>query len=295
MNTNFNLQLEEFKNRFEESLESYLEQTHFEPEILDQSVKYSLRLGGKRLRPVLMYASAQILGGKVQDVANFSLALEMIHTYSLIHDDLPAMDNDDYRRGQPSNHKKFGEGQAILAGDALLNEAFSICIAECKKGRTYLRAAELLCENAGGKGMVGGQAADLYYQGKPSAGKTEADFIVLNKTAKMIVSAIVVPAYIYDADEQIISLLTQFGVNLGFLFQITDDILDVDGKFEQLGKSIGKDEAENKLSFVRLYGLEKSRALADAYRDNCIDILKQLPYECDFLEQLVRRVRSRRS
>lgn len=293
MDTNFKTELEELKNTFEEGLNAYLERTHFEPKILNESVRYSLLLGGKRLRPVLMLACAQMLGGKVQDVLPLAIALEMIHTYSLIHDDLPAMDNDDFRRGQPSNHKKFGEGQAILAGDALLNQAFSICIDECKKGRTYINAASEICRNAGAYGMVAGQAADLFYQDGENVGKNIADFIVLNKTAKMILSAVVVPAYIYGLDENIRSLLEQFAINFGFLFQVTDDILDVEGSFEKLGKTVGKDAKEKKMSCVNLYGIEKARELAESYKENCLKFLSELPYECSFFERLVQYVRAR--
>lgn len=293
MDTNFKTELEELKNTFEEELMAYLDRTHFEPKILNESVRYSLLLGGKRLRPVLMLACAQMLGGKVQDVLPLAIALEMIHTYSLIHDDLPAMDNDDFRRGQPSNHKKFGEGQAILAGDALLNQAFSICIDECKKGRTYINAASEICRNAGAYGMVAGQAADLFYQDGENVGKNIADFIVLNKTAKMILSAVVVPAYIYGLDENIRSLLEQFAINFGFLFQVTDDILDVEGSFEKLGKTVGKDAKEKKMSCVNLYGIEKARELAESYKENCLKFLSELPYECSFFERLVQYVRAR--
>ena len=293
MDTNFKTELEELKNTFEEELNAYLERTHFEPKILNESVRYSLLLGGKRLRPVLMLACAQMLGGKVQDVLPLAIALEMIHTYSLIHDDLPAMDNDDFRRGQPSNHKKFGEGQAILAGDALLNQAFSICIDECKKGRTYINAASEICRNAGAYGMVAGQAADLFYQDGENVGKNIADFIVLNKTAKIILSAVVVPAYIYGLDENIRSLLEQFAINFGFLFQVTDDILDVEGSFEKLGKTVGKDAKEKKMSCVNLYGIEKARELAESYKENCLKFLSELPYECSFFERLVQYVRAR--
>lgn len=284
--------LEEYRAEFEGVLAEYLQSMQVRPPVLAESVRYSLTLGGKRLRPVLMFASAKIFGGKPSDVAGFALALEMIHTYSLIHDDLPAMDDDDFRRGKPSNHKVFGEGQAILAGDALLNEAYSICFAECRKGRTYLNAAAELCRNAGMYGMVAGQSADLFYEGK-EAGRKEEEFIVLNKTAKMIISAVTVPAYVYDADENIIGLLHEFGKNLGFLFQITDDMLDVSGEFGKLGKTVGKDAQEDKLSAVKVYGMEKCAELADSYSETCLKILDQLPFDCEFLAELVKVIRTR--
>ena len=147
MDTNFQQKTEQYRAAFEEALAHYMQGARFRPAVLDASVRYSLENGGKRIRPALMFAVAQMLGGKIADVEGFAVALEMIHTYSLIHDDLPAMDNDDFRRGRPSNHKQFGEGQAILAGDALLNEAYDICIRQCYNGKTYIDAAALLCGN----------------------------------------------------------------------------------------------------------------------------------------------------
>ena len=157
MDTNFQQKTEQYRAAFEEALAHYMQGARFRPAVLDASVRYSLENGGKRIRPALMFAVTQMLGGKIADVEGFAVALEMIHTYSLIHDDLPAMDNDDFRRGRPSNHKQFGEGQAILAGDALLNEAYDICIRQCYNGKTYIDAAALLCGNAGGRGMVAGR------------------------------------------------------------------------------------------------------------------------------------------
>lgn len=296
MDTNFQQKTEQYRAAFEEALAHYMQGARFRPAVLDASVRYSLENGGKRIRPALMFAVTQMLGGKIADVEGFAVALEMIHTYSLIHDDLPAMDNDDFRRGRPSNHKQFGEGQAILAGDALLNEAYDICIRQCYNGKTYIDAAALLCGNAGGRGMVAGQAADLYYQlSGENAGRTEAEFIVLNKTAKMIVSAVTVPAVVYGADENIVGILSEFGKNLGFLFQITDDILDVTGDFAKLGKTLGKDAAEEKLSYVQLFGLDKSSEMADNYRDLCLRFLAQLPYDAAYLEEMVRAIRARQS
>lgn len=289
----FTEKYEELRAAFESTLDAYLGTVALKPEILDESFRYSLKIGGKRVRPVLMYASALMFGGKIQDVSALAIALEMIHTYSLIHDDLPAMDNDDFRRGQPSSHKKFGEGQAILAGDALLNQAFSICLDECKKGRSYLNASALIAKNAGAEGMIAGQAADLYYQGSGEAGEKDYEFIARNKTAKMIMSAVAVPAYVYDADENISALLLEYGRNLGYLFQITDDMLDVSGEFEKLGKTVGKDEQENKISAVKVYGMEKCGEKADHYCSLCLKLLEQLPYECGFLEDFTRFVRGR--
>lgn len=258
---------------------------------LFEAIRYSSLDGGKRIRPFVAFAFADALGASLPD--EFAAAVELIHCASLIHDDLPAMDNDDFRRGKPSNHRQFGEGQAILAGDALLNEAYSICFEECSKGKSYRNAAAFLCKNAGAYGMVAGQAADLFWQGRLDAGKAEADFIVLNKTAKMIMSAVTVPAYVYNADENIIALFSEFGKNFGFLFQITDDILDETGEFEKLGKTVGKDKQENKLSALALFGWEKSEELADHYCNICLQILNEMPYESGFLQALTQYVRRR--
>lgn len=283
---------EKLRSQFEQILTDYLASFTVEPQVLSESFRYSLENGGKRIRPVLMLASAQMFGGKVSDVAGLSVALEMVHTYSLIHDDLPAMDNDDFRRGKPSSHKQFGEGQAILAGDALLNQAYQLLFEECRKGRTYLNAACFIAKNAGADGMVAGQAADLYYQGK-EANADIYDFIVRNKTAKMIESAVAAPAFVYDADGNILSLITGFGKNLGILFQLTDDMLDVSGDFEKLGKTVGKDAKENKISAVSVYGMEKSIEMADRACEQCLEMLSQLPYECSFFEDFTRFVRNR--
>ncbi len=295
MDTAFKEQMDRYCAAFEGVLAQYLQSVHFRPDILNESMRYSLENGGKRLRPALMFAVARMLGSRIEDVSQFALALEMIHTYSLIHDDLPAMDNDDYRRGKPSNHRVFGEGQAILAGDALLNDAYRICFEECTKGKTYIAAATVLCRNAGPDGMIAGQAADLYYQGREGAGKLEAEFIVLHKTAKMIRSAVVVPAIVADMDENIVALLDEFGRNFGILFQLTDDMLDVTGDFAKLGKTIGKDAAENKLSYVQLYGMEECAALADHALEVCESILGELPFDTAFLLSLARYVRGRES
>lgn len=291
--TDFKEKFDSYRVAFENALDEYLASVSLKPQILDESFRYSLKLGGKRVRPVLMFACAQMFGGKISDVASLAVALEMIHTYSLIHDDLPAMDNDDFRRGQPSSHKKFGEGQAILAGDALLNQAFSVCVEECKKGRTYVNAAALIAKNAGACGMIAGQVADLYFQGRDDASEADYEFIVRNKTSKMFMSAVAVPAYVYDADENIAALMLEFGKNLGYLFQITDDMLDVSGDFEKLGKTVGKDAEEDKLSAVRVYGMEECSQKADRLCELCLKLLSQLPYECGFLEEFTRYVRGR--
>ena len=267
-----------------------------EPKRLAGAMRYALLGGGKRIRPLLCYAAGSVTGASEAVLDRAALALEMIHSYSLVHDDMPAMDNDEYRRGKPATHVEFGEGQAILAGDALMNEAYHICFEACRRGKTYIDAAAFLCHNAGAFGMVAGQTADLACQGSDRPlGRSESDFIIINKTAKMIVSAAAVPGYVYGADDNIISILTEFGTNLGFLFQITDDLLDLEGDFATLGKTPGKDAAESKLSAVALYGADACREQADRYAHSCKRLLDSLPYESSFLQEFVDHVRGRRS
>ena len=263
-----------------------------EPTVLGESMRYSLLSGGKRIRPVLALACAEVLGVPSEDILPFALALEMIHTYSLIHDDLPAMDNDDFRRGKPTNHKKFGEANAILAGDGLLNEAYAICFEQCLKGEKYVLAAKFLNECAGIHGMIAGQAADLYFSdhvNEPS--EEELLFVQENKTGKLLLAPILIPSIL--ADNRYFLRLEQFGKELGRLFQITDDILDVTGEFETLGKSIGKDENADKLTCVKLYGLTGAMLRADDCLSRCLAFLEGIECDTAFLSGLARYVRER--
>jgi geranylgeranyl diphosphate synthase type II len=262
------------------------------PEILAESMKYSLLAGGKRIRPVLMIATAETLGVPAERVLNYALAIELIHTYSLVHDDLPAMDNDDFRRGKPSNHKKFGEANAILAGDALLNEAYSICFNECTKGEKYAYASRFLNESAGIYGMVAGQSADLYFsQTQRDVSEADLRYVHEHKTGKLLLAPVVI-ASILGGSKSYLSL-EQFGRLLGVLFQITDDILDVTGDFEKIGKTVGKDEKENKLTYVRLYGLEGAKVRADMCAKDCHAVLEGVDGEVEFLHDLVDYVLNR--
>ena len=261
------------------------------PDILGESLKYTLNLGGKRFRPVLMFAVGELLAVDINELKNFALATELIHTYSLIHDDLPAMDNDDYRRGKPSNHKVFGEANAILAGDGLLNTAYSVLFRECKKGENYISAAEHICDCAGIYGMIAGQSADLKHENDKLYNEKTLNFIYLNKTSKMIVAPCVVPSILCGG--KYYPELKAFGENLGLLFQFTDDILDVEGKFDLLGKSIGKDESEGKYTSVNLYGLDNCKLRADLLAQKCSAILEGIAGDRQFLLELVAFVRDR--
>ncbi len=291
---NFDVCYGKFLSEFEAYTKEYVNNLQTSPKILGESMQYSLLNGGKRVRPVLMLACAEVLGVDKQEVLPFALALEMIHTYSLIHDDLPAVDNDDYRRGKPSNHKAFGEANALFAGDALLNEAYAICFAQCIKGEKYVRASQFLNDCAGIHGMLAGQSADLYFSQKDvEISETDLTYIYNNKTGKLLLAPIIISG-ILGGDKYYIEL-ESFGKEFGVLFQITDDILDVTGDFEKLGKTIGKDEQENKLTCIRLYGLEGAKIRAEECARKCLTLLECLDGDTEFLKELVMYVLNRKN
>ncbi len=262
------------------------------PSVLAESMRYSLLNGGKRIRPVLALACAELLGVPKESVLPFALAIEMIHTYSLIHDDLPAMDDDDFRRGKPSSHKKFGEANAILAGDGLLNEAYAVCLSVCANGEEYLRSAQYLNECAGVYGMIAGQSADLYFSEETrEISEKDLRYIYEHKTGKLLLAPVVIPS-VLSGNKHYISLQS-FGKRLGELFQMTDDILDVVGDSQTLGKTTGKDDKENKLTCVRLYGLEASKIRAEMCARDCLSILESVNGDTEFLSDLVNFVLTR--
>lgn len=290
--SDFNLSFHKYLSTFENYLSDYTKKLVTSPTILGESMKYSLQNGGKRIRPVLALATADALGLPLEDVLPFALAIEMIHTYSLIHDDLPAMDNDDFRRGVPSNHVQFGEANAILAGDALLNEAYAICFNESLKGEKFALASKFLNECAGVQGMLAGQSADLFFSEKErEINETELNYIYEHKTGKLLLAPIAI-ASILSENKHYLNL-ERFGKLLGKLFQMTDDILDVTGQFETLGKSIGKDEKENKLTCIRLYGLEGAKLRADICARDCHAVLEGIEGDTQFLSELIDYVRAR--
>ncbi len=284
--SSFNLQYEKYQSLFEQFAQSYIDKMQTKPNVLGESISYSLLNGGKRIRPVLMLACADVLELPSERVLPFALALEMIHTYSLIHDDLPAMDNDDFRRGKPSSHKAFGEANAILAGDGLLNEAYAICLAEALKGENYIIAGKLLNECAGIYGMIAGQSADIYYSNQNlEVSEKELFYIHEHKTGKLLLAPIIIPCILSNNKNYV--EFDRFGRLLGLLFQMTDDILDVTGNFESLGKSVGKDEIENKLTYVRLYGLDGAKIRAEVCANECHSVLETINGNTEFLKELV--------
>ena len=250
----------------DEALGRFLPAESAPPETLHRAMRYSVFAGGKRLRPVLVIAGAEAVGGRLDDVMPTACAVEMIHTYSLIHDDLPAMDNDDFRRGVPTNHKVFGEAIAILAGDALLTLAFRLLADNVPVGSSGPRLRDVLVEvadAAGSAGMVGGQVADIECEGKPADAEA-VDYIHTHKTAALIRASIRAGAILAGAAPGQLDALGVAGGALGLAFQIMDDILDVTATTEELGKTAGKDQAQQKATYPAVHGLEASRSRARA-------------------------------
>ena len=249
----------------DEALERLLPPESEPPETLHRAMRYSVFAGGKRLRPVLVIAGAEAVGGRAEDVLPTACAMECIHTYSLIHDDLPAMDDDDYRRGQLTNHKVFGEAMAILAGDGLLTLAFRLVADNFAAGGASAAALrEVLvdiADGAGTRGMVGGQVVDIESEGQAVSPAT-LDYIHLHKTAALIRTSMRIGAVIAGATPAQVRTFTEAGTSLGLAFQIVDDILDVESTTEQLGKTAGKDQAQQKATYPAIHGLQASRTRA---------------------------------
>ena len=244
------------------ALDRYLPKTKVKPPTLHKAMRYSLFAGGKRLRPILCLAAAEACRGKISNALPLACALECIHTYSLVHDDLPSMDNDDYRRGRPTCHKVFGDGIAVLAGDALLTIAFEI-VSMAKPARRYDMPTLLreIAVAAGSQRLIAGQVADLEAEGR-DVKRDQLRFIHENKTAAILKSSVRLGAMSANADAKKLRAITQFGRALGLAFQVVDDILDVTQTSEILGKSAGKDIAARKATYPAVIGLEKSRAEA---------------------------------
>lgn len=247
------------------------------PQGLLEAMEYSLLGGGKRVRPVLCLLTARLFGMPGESVMPFAAALECIHTYSLIHDDLPAMDDDDLRRGRPSCHKRFDEATAILAGDGLLTDAFALMCSPALQGgvkpERVLRAIALTAEAAGAPGMVGGQYLDMQYTGRQNVSLRELAGMHAMKTGALLRAACLSGAALAGAAEEDVARVAAYGSALGAAFQIVDDILDETGSEEQLGKPVGRDAAKNKNTYPSLLGLEKSRELADLRAKEAVEAL----------------------
>ena len=282
---------QEYRAYIEKYLADWYERFHNEPQKnLFEAMEYSLLAGGKRLRPVFAFEFCRLCGRDWRDAAPFAAAVEMIHTYSLIHDDLPSMDNDDFRRGRPTNHKVYGEAMAILAGDALLTDAFAVAsTAKLPNPGDMADAIGILAECAGSLGMVGGQVLDILAEQREC---TEEDVLAIQdrKTGALIRAACALGAVAGGATQEQFDAACQFAAGLGLAFQIRDDMLDVIGTAEEMGKGVGTDAAKN--TFVRLYGLEKCEELVQKYTDYALEALNCFE-DTEFLKELALSLTSR--
>lgn len=256
------------------------------------AMKYSVMAGGKRLRPVLMNETFKLFGGEGDAVNCFMAAMEMIHTYSLVHDDLPSMDNDMLRRGKPTTHAVYGEGMGVLAGDALLNYAFETALKSFEDTTTptelKVKALQILAKKAGVYGMIGGQVVDVESEKNQSEMTEEKiDFIYELKTGALIEASMEIGAILAGATDEQVKLIESVASKIGMAFQIQDDILDIEGDEAVLGKPIGSDERNEKSTYVTFKGIEKSKEEVKRLTDEAIEILKKLPYENEFLVDLL--------
>ena len=287
---NFKTELEQEVGFINDIIEKLLpDETGIDKKI-KEAMNYSVNAGGKRIRPMLMLEVYKLCGGNnFLEVYPFMAALEFIHSYSLVHDDLPAMDNDDYRRGRLTTHKVFGEDFGILAGDGLLNHAYEIMAKALIEGEGEIdrkaKAMEIIARKAGIYGMVGGQAVDVELTGKPLT-EEQLDFIFRLKTGALIEAAFLAGGYLAGCDDETASKLEKAAALIGFAFQIRDDILDVTGSLEELGKPVFSDEKNNKTTYVTLYGLEKSEMDVESMSNEAVNIIKSIGNN-DFLEELV--------
>lgn len=284
-----------------EALSTYTDIENGENQQVINAMQYSLFAGGKRLRPVLTLAAAEMLGSDAKAALPYACALEMIHTYSLIHDDLPAMDDDDTRRGKPTNHKVYGDGMAILAGDGLLNLAYEIMLEDALKQdnpTTCLKAAHTIAVAAGIHGMIGGQTADLMNEGRLKQDEPSANtlaYIHQHKTGALLAAALTAGAYVAGATEKEAEAMKSAGFALGLAFQIQDDLLDLEGDEEEMGKPVGSDLKNEKLTYPVLYGVEASHEKVRALTDGALGIFEGFGSGSAFLQSLATYLISRRT
>ena len=289
---NFDARTAQYRSFIENYLKSIYPPFRSEPqELLFDAMEYSLLAGGKRLRPIFVLDFCRMCGGNWENAAPFAAALEMIHTYSLIHDDLPSMDNDDFRRGRKTNHKVYGEAMAILAGDGLLTDAFLVASsANLPDPSKMALAIRVLAQNAGSLGMVGGQVLDIMSEERQISEKEIID-IQSRKTGALINAACILGVIAAGGSEEQLAAAAGFAGALGLAFQIRDDMLDVIGTQEEMGKGVGTDAVKN--TFVRLYGLEKCEELVKKYTDTAIEILSAFE-DNSYMIQLAKSLTDRR-
>lgn len=261
-----------------------------------QAMNYSMLAGGKRLRPILIQETYRLFGGEGKVVEPFMAGMEMIHTHSLIHDDLPALDNDDYRRGRLTTHKVYGEAMGVLSGVALLNYAYETMLQAfslTEDQSIVILALRVMAEKTGIHGMLGGQSVDVENDGKPLE-KEILDYIYRNKTSALIEASMMTGAILAGADEQEVSVVEEAAGNIGLAFQIQDDILDVTSTDEELGKPVHSDEKNNKVTYVTLFGIEKASEQVELLSEKAVELLKSLNKNNEFLYLLIEKLINRR-
>ncbi len=290
--------LSEGKEAVDRVLKSYIPSVKCEPSLMYEAIRYSLFAGGKRLRPILCLAACDAVGGRREAALPFAAAIEMIHTYSLVHDDLPSMDNDAYRRGRLTNHKVFGEGIAILVGDALLTSAFTLIVEKGCLGsvspKKVLAVMLELGSSSGSAGLVGGQLADLQSQGKKEMDMEKLLYIHQHKTGALIRASVRIGGMLGGAPQRRLAQLTRYGEKVGLAFQIADDLLDLEGEEKEMGKSVGQDQAKEKWTYPRLAGREQAKKEARRLVDAAVEEIKTLGPEADPLRQLANYMIERR-
>lgn len=294
----FREQLEQRVKEIEKIITSFLPIEEGYAKTVAEAMNYSVLAGGKRLRPMLMQETYRLFGGTGKVIEPFMAAIEMIHTYSLVHDDLPAMDNDEYRRGRKTTHVVYGEAFAILAGDALLNMAFETAVKafsyedadSVKKSKELVqiaKALEVLAHKAGLYGMIGGQTADIAAEEKEQIASEELLYIHENKTAALIQSSMMIGAILAGAEDKQVKDIEKCAYNIGIAFQIQDDILDVVGTQEELGKPIGSDEKNHKQTYVSMNGMEQSVKQVEKMSREAMEIIDSVGGENEFLKELI--------
>lgn len=277
--------IEDYRIKIDNEIDKLFPVNNAQYSVVIDAARYSLTLGGKRIRPIIMLEFAKLFGGDENVVMPFAVALEMIHTYSLIHDDLPCMDNDDLRRGKPSCHIKYGEDTALLAGDTLLTESFGVALKSTAKPENKLYALDVLRDRAGVDGMIGGQVMDLSFE-KMQPDADELKTMYLRKTGALLSAAAEIGCILSGSDEDTIITAKKYAENVGLAFQIIDDILDVTGDEAVLGKPIGSDRENNKTTFVTLYGLDKAKEIAEKLTADALDSLKKIDGDTLALKEL---------
>ena len=292
MQNNFDKKYQEYLDYFNAQLDIALKSFSGVPEVLNEAMCYAVQGGGKRVRPVLCIATADMLGIDWSCVKEFAVAIEFIHSYSLVHDDLPAMDNDDYRRGKLSTHKKFGEAYGILAGDALLNHAFEYCLNKSNFSLLDAKALKILAEYSGSSGMIAGQVLDLQNEKNGQGNEKTLYEIYINKTAKLLTAPILIASRL--ANDKYYEQLKSFGENLGVMFQITDDIMDEEGTVDSIGKTPNKDQAVDKLTSIKIFGKQGALDRKKYHFDKCISLLNGIE-NSDFLRDFTVKMYERKS